>query len=588
MNLSNVICEIDDVQVFYDTESLLQLCEYYQKELSMRIYMENMGYYMEDETPPPDNTSTTDNGQTDAEVEVGNSAPSQDEQKQPPAVVQQQQSGDNALKQDVKQPDAGENQQPQNQQPETGEEPVVSNDDKPNENAENNTNNQEPGFLQKIIDTVKKIFMWIPNLITKCIEKIVDKKLAESKQEFSNIVDNMSDQEIDTLLQKIEAKKGTQGGGQPPTTDTETPVADQPSSTVPTGEETKVDYSIHDFRSFDEIYQELGTAFGAVMGAKGARTAASNEIARQNVMASATGQDNLSDAELAKRSALGMVENGAKKVATTAAKAGMVAGATALGGSGLVLTGVGLLAGIGAGKLWDFVSNKIKDARDKNKITQLPRYELIEKACQSSDQELSKKIQLLQQGIPKSDPNAPKPDIKQSLQNILQNFTLVEDKESEQTIRVMNLWYEKFVKPSALFATPQQTQVSNITPEEDQAMSECERFVKDMNDQTMNPLLTQLKQKSEQLVNWFNDPSNPIFGMQTSARVAQGIAQKARAEMGIQEDQESKGLLQKILGVLTKVGQGIMSVVNNIINIIRIGGDVIQTVVNGVNSANAT
>lgn len=567
MNLNNVICEIDDAQVFYDTESLLQLCEYYQKELSMRIYMENMGYYMEDETPP-DNTSTTDNKQSDAEVDVGNSAPSQGEQKQPPALVQQQ-SGDN------------------NQQPETEEKPVVSNDNKPNENAENN-DNQEPGFLQKIIDTVKKIFMWIPNLITKCIEKMVDKKLAESKQEFSNIVDNMSDQEIDTLLQKIEAKKGTQGDGQPLTTDTQTPVADQPSSTVPTGEETKVDYSIHDFRSFDEIYQELGTAFGVAMGAKGARTAASNEIARQNVMASATGQNNLSDAELAKRSSLGMVENSAKQVATTAAKAGMVAGATALGGSGIVLTGVGLLAGIGAGKLWDFVSNKIKDARDKDKITHLPRYELIEKACQSSDQELSKKIQLLQQGIPKSDPNAPKPDIKQSLQNILQNFTLVEDKESEQTIRVMNLWYEKFVKSSALFATPQQTQVSNITPEEDQAMSECERFVKDMNDQTMNPLLTQLKQKSEQLVNWFNDPSNPIFGMQTSARIAQGIAQKARVEMGIQEDQESKGLLQKILGVLTKIGQGIMSVVNNIINIIRIGGDVIQTVVNGVNSANAT
>lgn len=430
------------------------------------------------------------------------------------------------------------------------------------EQPQNNENN--PSFFQKIIDTVKKIFMFIPNLITQCIEKIVDKHIAESKQQMLNI-QNMSDQDVNALLQKIEQRKAQSSGND--------------------GQQPTEEFYVNDYRSFEDVYQELGTVIGAGMGIKGAREAASNEIARQKAVASASGQQ-LSDAELAKRSTIGAIEPAVKKAVSIAGKGAAVAGVAALGGSGLAITGVGLLTGIGIGKIWDLVSNSIKDARDKSRIKQLPEYGMIEKAFKFKDKELDDKLKMLETGIPKPDPNVPKPNIKQVLQNIINNFSVVADKETENTIRVINLFYDKYIKPNpALNATQQQPQTQNPQQIDDNILLECQNFITEMNDKTFRPLLQDMKQKSERLVTWFNDGTNPLFGIMTSKQYATKIAREARAEKGIYEasdDKELPALAQKLLGLITSLGKIILNVINIIFKIIRIGGDAIQTVSNSI------
>ena len=503
MNLIQSLKETEDLKLFYEMQVLLHQCDLYQKQIDMSVYLEHAGIFLEVET------NAAETSQSDPNVKDTKEAPQTN-------------------------PEAKKETTPQD--------------------------TTEKGFLDKVLDTVKKIFMFIPNLVTKCIEKIVDKKLEESKQTVIQL-DQLSDQQIDALLTKIEQRK----------TESQTK-EDQVEESV-----------IEQFPISDSFYQELGTAIGAGLGIKGARAIASNEIARQKVMANSMGE-NLTDKELAKRSAIGAIEPVVKQAASIGAKTAAVAGAAAVGGHGLVLVGVGLLASVGAGKLWDKVSNTIKDARDKNRITQLPDYSLIEKVFQSKDKELTDKIGLLQNGIGKQDPNASQQNLTQSLQVILQKFTIVDDKESEQILRAMNLFFEKYIKPSPLLNQQQKGEtVSEMTPADEQALSECEKFSKEMNNQTFIPLLQDLKQKSEQLINWFNDPSNPIFGVMSQKRYVQSVAQQARAEKGIAEDTSENPIKQKILGLLTSLGKKVMSMINIVMSIIRIGSDMLQTVANGIN-----
>ena len=504
MNLFRTIQDIDDEQIFYEAQVLMAQCDCYQKELAMRIYLEMDG---EQQLPTTNDQSV------------------EDKQSSPPIENKQT------------------NPQPTKEQP------------------QNNENN--PSFFQKIIDTVKKIFMFIPNLITQCIEKIVDKRIMESKQQMLNI-QNMSDQDVNALLQKIEQRKAQSSGND--------------------GQQPTEEFYVNDYRSFEDVYQELGTVIGAGMGIKGAREAASNEIARQKAVASASGQQ-LSDAELAKRSAIGAIEPAVKKAASIAGKGAAVAGVAALGGSGLAITGVGLLAGIGIGKIWDLVSNSIKDARDKSRIKQLPEYGMIEKAFKFKDKELDDKLKMLETGIPKPDPNVPKPNIKQVLQNIINNFSVVADKETENTIRVINLFYDKYIKPNPALNATQQPQTQNPQQIDDNILLECQNFITEMNDQTFRPLLQDMKQKSERLVTWFNDGTNPLFGIMTSKQYATKIAREARAEKGIYDASDYKelpALAQKLLGLITSLGKIILNVINIIFKIIRIGGDAIQTVSNSI------